>query len=218
LTPVGLLNRSFEPEILDGPEVPEAARVRAYQELQRTHRWLGNTTAILRLLRSDPLPIRRVLDIGCGHGALLQRVRSEFGVEVVGFDLYPAPADSPVAILTGNAVTDPLPCADVALTVCMAHHLSEADLIGLIHNVSRSCRRLIILDLVRHWIPLALFQTFVGPLLCSLNAHDGAVSVRRSYTPRELRGVVGKALEGSTGKVRHTVSPFYIRQVVDISW
>lgn len=214
----GLLHRSFEPEILDGHSVPEAARVKAYLELQRTHRWLGNTSAILRLLRRDPLPIRRVLDIGCGHGALLQRVRRDLGTEVVGFDLHAAPADAPVTVLTGNAVTDPLPCADVAISVCVAHHLSEADLIRLIRNVSGSCRRFILLDLVRHWMPLALFRTFVGPLLDNLNAHDGALSLRRSYTPCELRNVVDEALAGSTGKAQHRVSPFYIRQVVDISW
>jgi len=213
-----MLDRSLEPEILDSHSVPEAARVRAYEELQRTHQWLGNTSAILRLLRRDPLPISRVLDIGCGHGALLQRVRRELGTEVVGFDLHAAPANAPVTILTGNAVTDPLPRADVAISVCVAHHLSEADLIGLIRNVSGSCRRFILLDLVRHWMPLALFQTFVCPLLDGLNAHDGVLSLRRSYTPRELRSVVEKALEGSTGHVQHRVSPFYIRQVVDISW
>jgi SAM-dependent methyltransferase len=211
-------SRSFESEILDGPCISEAVRARAYQQLHRTHRCLGNTSAILRLLRRDPLPIRRVLDLGCGQGALLQRIRHQIGAEVIGFDLHPAPADAPVPILTGNAVTDLLPGADVALAVCMAHHLSEADLIGLIRNVSRSCRRLILLDLVRHRLPLVLFQTFVCPLLSGLNAHDGVLSLRRSYTPPELRHVVDKALDGSTGKVQHSVSPFYIRQVADISW
>jgi 2-polyprenyl-3-methyl-5-hydroxy-6-metoxy-1,4-benzoquinol methylase len=213
-----LLSRSVEFEILDDPGICEAVRVKAYQQLQRTNRWLGNTSAIFRLLRRDPLPIRRVLDIGCGHGALLRQVRRRLGAEVIGFDLRPAPADAPVPVLTGNAVTDLLPRADVALAVCMAHHLSEEDLIGLIRNVSRSCRRLILLDLVRHWLPLMLFQTFVCPLLGGLNAHDGILSLRRSYTPRELRSVVDRALAGSTGKVQHSVSSFYIRQVVDISW
>jgi hypothetical protein len=33
-----------------------------------------------------------------------------------------------------------------------------------------------------------------------------------------MRCAVDSALNGSGGKVRHTVAPFYIRQVVDISW
>ena len=100
----------------------------------------------------------------------------------------------------------------------MAHHLSGANLVRLIRNVSRSCRRFIVLDLVRHRLPLALFRSFVCPFLGSLNAKDGATSIRRSYTPQEMRCVVDTALDGSGGEVRHTVAPFYIRQVVDISW
>jgi hypothetical protein len=33
-----------------------------------------------------------------------------------------------------------------------------------------------------------------------------------------MRRVVGTALQGTGGRVRHTVAPLYIRQVVDISW
>jgi len=123
-----------------------------------------------------------------------------------------------VPIFTGNAVTEPLPRADVALAVYMAHHLSGGELIQLIRNVSCSCRRFIVLDLVRHRLPLALFRGFVCPFLGSLNAKDGATSIRRSYTPEEMRCVVDTALDGSGGEVRHTVAPLYIRQVVDISW
>ena len=212
------LSRSVDTELLEDPSLPDAAVARAYRELQGTHSWLGNTAALLRLLCQDPIPIRSVLDIGCGHGGLLQEIRQRLGAEVIGFDLRPAPADAPVPILTGDAVTEPLPRADVAVAVCMVHHLSEGDLIRLIQNVSRSCRRFIVLDLVRHRLPLALFRTFVCPFLGTLNAKDGATSIRRSYTPREMRCAVDAALDGSGGKVRHTVAPFYIRQVVDISW
>ena len=215
---LGCLSRSADTELLEDLSLPDVTVARAYRELQRTHHWLGNTAALLRLLRQDPIPIRSVLDIGCGHGGLLQEIRRMLGAEVIGFDLRPSPAAAPVPILTGDAVTEPLPRADVAVAVCMVHHLSEGNFIRLIRNVSLSCRRFIVLDLVRHPLPLALFQTFVCPFLGSLNGQDGVTSIRRSYTPREMRRVVDSALDGSGGKVRHTVAPFYIRQVADISW
>jgi SAM-dependent methyltransferase len=215
---LGSLPRSADAEILDSNEVAEEERVRAYRQLHRTHQWLGNTAAILKLLRHDPLPVRRVLDIGCGHGLLLQQIRRDTGAEVVGFDLHPAAPGAPVSIVSGNAVSDPLPRADVALAVCMAHHLSEDEVVGMIRNVSRSCRRFILLDLVRHPLPLLLFRTFVCPLLDPINAQDGVTSLQRAYTPQELRRIAERALEGSGGKLRHSVSPLYIRQVVDFSW
>jgi hypothetical protein len=113
---------------------------------------------------------------------------------------------------------DPLPRADVAISVCLLHHLSEGEIVDLIRNVAKSCRRLILLDLVRHWIPLTLFRVFVAPFLHPINAADGLTSVKRSYTPRELRAIVDKAVKGSNARVDHTIAPFYVRQVIDIEY
>ncbi len=212
------LPRSFEPEILDDSSVPLAARIQSYRQLHLTHRWLGNTAAVLRLLRGDPLPIHTILDIGCGHGALLHHLHRQLGTHVIGLDLVPAPPHAPVPIVTGNAVTDPLPSADVALSVCMAHHLSEPELIALIRNVSRTSRRLIILDLVRHRLPLFLFQTFVSPFLIPINAQDGTTSLRRAYTPAEFRRIAQAAIHGTSARLTHTIHPLRFRQLIDISW
>jgi SAM-dependent methyltransferase len=212
------MDRQDVMELLEDPSLPDDEVARAYRSLALTHRWLGNTAAILRQLRNNQSPVRKVLDIGCGQGALLHEIRRKLGVEVVGFDLRPAPQSALVPILMGDAVVDPLPSADVALAVCLAHHLSERDIIRLIRNVSRSSRRFILLDLVRHRLPLVLFRTFVCPFLPRINVVDGSISIRRSYTPRELRGIVAEALDGSGARVRHTVAPLYIRQMVDICW
>jgi hypothetical protein len=149
---------------------------------------------------------------------LLEEIHEKLGLRVIGFDLRAAPESTPVPILKGNAVTDPLPSADVTLAVCMVHHLSEAEIVALIRNVSRASHRLIILDLVRHWLPLWLFRIFVSPFLTRINAVDGVTSVRRAYTPAELSRIVATAVEGTGARVRHTVAPFYIRQIVEISW
>jgi hypothetical protein len=88
----------------------------------------------------------------------------------------------------------------------------------MIRNVGRCCRRFILLDLVRHPIPLLLFRLFVAPLVCGIGAEDGRRSIRRSYTPVEMREIARSALAGSAGTFRLSVAPFYIRQVVDISY
>jgi SAM-dependent methyltransferase len=215
------MQRCEDPELMDAEDASEEDLAESYRQLQSTNWWLGNTAAVLRLLRRPPMMFKRVLDIGCGQGGLLLEIRKHFNVDVIGFDLRPAPAQSPVPILSGNAVTDALPEVDVAICAMMAHHLSEAELAGLIYNVSRSCPRLILLDLVRHPMPLWLFRVFVTPFLGRINALDGQTSIRRAYTAVEMREIVAGALRAGDRPVkslRHTVTPLWTRQVVDISW
>ena len=211
------MERSFEPEILDGDGISEELAARAYGELTTIHRLLGNTRCLLRSLRQDPLPIRRVLDIGCGRGGVLKEITRELGVEGVGVDRA-RPGNGSSGIVKADAVRDRLPQADVGFSVFVAHHLSDVELVQMIRNVRRSCRRLVLLDVVRGWLPLALFRTFVAPFVSPITAADGQTSIRRAYAPRELRAVVADALAGTDARFRHSVAPFGLRQVVDISY
>jgi 2-polyprenyl-3-methyl-5-hydroxy-6-metoxy-1,4-benzoquinol methylase len=212
------MNRSHETEILDG-DVPDDVVIRAHRDLDRLHGFLGVTAAFTAAIRSDPLPVRRVLDVGCGHGGLLLQLQRKLGLDVVGVDLRPPPANTvPFPILRADAVRDPLPEADVAICNWLAHHLSEEEFILLIKNVGRSSRRFIIFDLVRNRLPLVLFRTFIAPFLTAVNAADGCTSIRRAFTPDEMGAMVGKALAGSGSTFRYSRTPFRSRQVVDIRY
>jgi len=208
--------RSTAPELGDDPNLDEETLQVLYSDVTATHRWLGNTRVVLRALERNPFPVQRVLDIGCGRGDLLVEIRRRLNVEAIGIDLRRLQKRPPLPILNGDAVRQALPHADVALAVAMIHHLSECDVVELIRNVARSARRFIILDFVRHALPLALFRLAVHPFLSRVAAHDGMQTLRRSYTVAELSGLVGTALGGRSADVRHTVGPFYTRQMVDI--
>src|SRR5450759_3818303 len=129
----GEMQRSFEEEILDGGgQLPEML-ARAHRKLSLTHRLLGNHAAILRALRRDRQTVRRVLDIGCGHGGLLEVVRRQTGAEVLGVDLRPPEGKAEAfPILKLDAVRDALPQADVAISVCLAHHLADEEFVEMI--------------------------------------------------------------------------------------
>ena len=207
------MERSFEPELLDTERFPDAVVARAYRDLTRLHRFLGHTPALIRAIRQDPLPVRRVLDIGCAHGAVLAEIRKRLGVEVIGADLRP-PADALVPVVALDAVRDRLPDADIAISICLAHHLSDAELAALIRNAGRSCRRFILVDLVRHRLPLTLFRVFVAPFFSPVAVADGMASVRRAYTPVEFARVARE-----TGvRFRHTVALGYSSQTLDITY
>jgi SAM-dependent methyltransferase len=206
--------RSYEAEILDGPDIPEDVRERCYRDLARTQRWLGNWDTVAELLRRDPVPVRSVLDIGCGHGALARELRKRLGVIATGVDTRPPLRLDDVPILQADAVRDPLPRADAAVSLMLAHHLSAEDLAALIRNVGRSCRRFVILDLVRSRVPILLFRAFVAPWIDPINVADGVRSIERAYTVAEMR-----ALVAATGVAfRHYVAPFGIRQIIDINY
>ncbi len=215
-----LRERLDKPELLDSEAVDGETLKRSYRELQRLHLWLGNTAAILDRLRAGGRRLK-VLDIGCAQGALLAVIRERLGHEGIGFDLRSMPVDASIPIVEGNAVTDALPRADVALSVVMAHHLDRRELKAMIVNVSRSADRLILLDLVRHRVPLTLFRLFVAPLLSRINALDGATSIRRAFTRVELGAIFAEAIKESgrpVERLTHHVATLWTRQIVDVQW
>ena len=159
------------------------------------------------------------MDIGCATGLVLKDVQRRLGVKGIGVEINPHPLiAAPVTIVKADARRDPLPRADIAYCMCLGHHLCETGVAEMVRNVGRSCRRFLIVDLVRHPLPLGLFRVAIAPFVCRINAEDGCRSIRRSYTPEELGRIVTHALSGAGGTYRHTVAPFYARQVIDISY
>jgi SAM-dependent methyltransferase len=213
------MQRSRMPEVMDDPSVPDGVWVRFHRDLSRLDRLLGNHQTIIRTLQADHNPISTVLDIGCGSGELLRAVRDKLHVKVRGVDLRgPRTPQDDLEILQADAVREPLPEADVAVSVYVIHHLGERQIVDLIRNVGRSSRRLILLDLVRHWLPLILYRVFLYPMFDPVVASDGCQSIRRAYTPKELRTLVEEALQGSGASFSHKVSPWRSNQLVDIRW
>ena len=211
--------RIDEMELLENPAVPDPVASRAYRDMASIHHWLGNVRFVIDALRRETLPVRRVLDVGCGPGLVLHRVSRALQVEALGVDVRPRKKISaPVKIIRADACRETLPRADVAFCMYLCHHLNPADVVRLIRNVSRSCRRFILLDLVRHPLPLALFRMFVAPLICRMDAEDGRRSIRRSYTPGELRELTSEALAGSPATFEIRVGPLWLRQVIDIRY
>jgi len=205
------VKRSLEPELMDSPDVQGPVLEIFHRDLVFIHKCLGTFPTIERFIRADPRPVRRVMDIGCGSGALLDYLRRRMNVEVIGVDRKPV-ATPGIEVVAADALAGPLPEADVAVTTLMAHHLTPEQNIALIRNVSRSCRRLIVHDLIRHPLPLALFTLFICPLIGREAAVDGRQSIRRAYTPDEFR-----QLAANTGAAfTMDVSPFRSRQIVDI--
>jgi 2-polyprenyl-3-methyl-5-hydroxy-6-metoxy-1,4-benzoquinol methylase len=75
------MERYFEREILERSGVSKEEASRSCRELAIIHRLLGNTGYLIHALPSDPWPVTRVLDVGCGSGELLRDVTRALDVE-----------------------------------------------------------------------------------------------------------------------------------------
>ncbi len=200
---------------MDSADVRGPVLDKFHRDLNFVNKCLGTFPTIERFIRDDPKPVRRVLDVGCGGGALLEYLQKRLGVEVIGVDQKP-PDNASVPIIAADAVTEPLPEADVAICTLTAHHLTPEQIVALIRNVSRSCRRFIIHDLIRHPLPLVLFTVFLCPLIGREAAVDGRQSIRRAYTPEEFKQIVRTAISGTNATFTTDVSRFLSRQILDI--
>jgi len=200
---------------MDSPDLTGPVLDKFHRDLNFVNKLLGTFPTIERFIRNDDQPIHRILDVGCGGGALLAYLHRRMGVDVIGVDQKP-PATTSVPVIQADAVMDKLPDADVAVCTLTAHHLTPEQIIALIRNVSRSCRRFIIHDLIRHPLPLALFTVFLCPLIGHEAAADGRLSIRRAYTPQELADMARTSLAGTNGSFTTDVSPVRSRQIVDI--
>jgi SAM-dependent methyltransferase len=211
------MKRSLDPELMDSPDVKGPVLDKFHRDLNFIHKCLGTFPTIERFIRRDDRQVRRVIDIGCGGGALLEYLRKRMNVDVIGIDQKP-PDHSKVKIVAGDGVTERLPNADIAVCSLLCHHLTPEQNIAMIRNVGRSCRRFIIQDLIRHPMPLVLFTLFLCPLIGREAAVDGRQSIRRAFTPEEFRDLVAAALEGTGATFAIDVSPFLSRQIIDIRY
>jgi SAM-dependent methyltransferase len=207
--------RSLQPELMDSPDVKGPVLDKFHRDLNFIHKCLGTFPTIERFIRNDDKPVRRIMDVGCGGGALLEYLARRMNVEAVGVDLKPGES-AKVPIIRADAVSERLPDADIAVCSLLAHHLTPEQNMALIRNVGRSCRRFLIQDLIRHPMPLVLFTVFLCPMIGREAAVDGRQSIRRAFTPGEFRELVRTALAGTGATFSTDVSPFLSRQIIDI--
>jgi len=209
--------RSLEAEIMDQPDQPAEIARKFHRDLKLIHALMGNWRVPVERLKQGDRP-RSVIDIGCGDGALLNYLRRELGLsEVTGVDLKPPDGSVPgVPVMALDATLDPLPRADAAVCVMVLHHLTDQQLTALLRNAARSVNRLVCVDPVRHWLPMALYTALLCPLLSRVGRADGKQSIRRAFRPEELQKLAESALASTGAVISVTTAPLRSKLVMDI--
>jgi SAM-dependent methyltransferase len=192
-----LSHRSEDPELLD-EGVPTEEALRSLGDLRFVNRWLGNRERLLAAVRPalEASPAPSLLDVGCGSGDVPVWIASQFArpVRVVGVDLKALHLQAAPEALRGVvADVHRLPFADGRFDVVTAslflHHFDGPDVARVLRELYRVVRRaLVVNDLRRARVPYA-FGRATFPLLfrSRISVEDGLLSIRRAFTPAELR-------------------------------
>ena len=221
LMPAMLTRWTATPERVDREELLDLGRGsieevrRSLADLDRINRWLGGRAPLRRFLfprmaAAARRPLR-VLDVGTGSASgAVEIVRWSRGqgidTQVVALDrsgrhlsiAQEAAGDYPEIRFTQADVLA-LPFADGSFDfVCstlLLHHFAPAALQELLPKLWRLSRGSLILnDLVRGRVPAWFFEA-ASPFFARsrLTKHDGRASIRRAYTPPEVRRVLDEA-------------------------
>jgi SAM-dependent methyltransferase len=209
---VTLLGTKLVPARVDRPEwldlgVGSLADVRAsFVDIWRINRYLGGLIPLHRYLyprlRQHP---GSVADIGAGSGHIAIAIarwtkQEQLPVTVTALDIAPrnlAIAQtltqdvSNIHLIQADAITLPLApkSVDYVISSLFLHHLTPEQVVTFLRSSFGVARHALIMsDLVRGWLPMVGFK-LSQPIFARhpMTRYDGMVSIRRAYTPRELK-------------------------------
>ena len=207
--------RSYELEHLDKGDYTPEEYEGCLAELRRVNRWLGDSRALRRSvlpdIARDVLREFSLLDVGAGTGELLREValwsrRRGTTARLVGLELNGRAAAGlaeesrefwEVESVRGDALRLPFAAGAFDYVMCslFTHHFRDEACVRVLAEMARvAARRVYVIDLHRH--PVAYyFYTTAGRLLLHnrLVREDGALSILRSFRPRELRVLAERA-------------------------
>jgi ubiquinone/menaquinone biosynthesis C-methylase UbiE len=210
-----LSSRSYELEHLDLGDYTPQEYEGCLVELRRINEWLGDASALRRSLFPE---VERagsksfsLLDVGAGSGYLLRVAarearRRSLTARLTGLELdaratraiiEESRAFPEIAAVRGDATR--LPFADGAFDYAscslFTHHFKDEGVVAVLGEMARVARRRIfVIDLHRHALAYFLYTT-VGKIFLHnrLIREDGALSIRRSFRPDELRELAQRA-------------------------
>jgi ubiquinone/menaquinone biosynthesis C-methylase UbiE len=206
------MRRVDRAEILDSDACSAAEVQAALAVIGRINRRFGGVSTSQKLVeeaaRALGMTRLSMLEVAAGSGEVPEIVRHNLALSGIALDItlldaahshLPRGNRSVVA----NALYLPFSDGSFDLVSCnlFAHHLTSEQLRQFVKEGLRVCRRaLLINDLVRHPIHLALVYASFPIMRSRVAWLDGLTSVRRAYTPSEIRQIM--ANHGSSSNAR----------------
>lgn len=196
------MQRIDSEEILDSNTCPPAEVESSLRDLCRINRWFGGVATTRDLIAQVSAETGKkhfsILEVASGFGQVPRAAGQQLAakgirLDVTDLDRMPTHLARGHRALVADALALPFSDSSFDLVSCslFAHHLQPRDLSKFAEEALRVSRcALLINDLIRH--PLHLALVYAGfPLMRSyVSRVDGVASVRRAYVPSEMRQIL----------------------------
>jgi SAM-dependent methyltransferase len=213
------------PELLDDDLGTRDEIQSSLADLRRINRWFGGISTSQHLLsrvfdRAQQSTLS-VLEVGGATGDTPAELVSRFrthgkSLEYTIVDRSPAHLNGRFRSIAGDAVALPFRDAsfDVVSCALLVHHFAPEEIIRFVRDALRVARHAVVInDLRRTSMHLALIYAGMPLYRSRLTRHDTVASVRRAYTPGELRKLIGSNFTNSV-----ELSTYYLYRMGVIVW
>ncbi|MBT8204291.1 MAG: methyltransferase domain-containing protein [Eudoraea sp.] len=204
----GFKERTTEPEIMDDADLHHELLNAVLRDVSVANRLLGGNriteNAVAQILKEHPAQLHRILDVGCGEGAMLRKLaqlcrRHGYKAEFLGLDL----SESSISLARKNSKAYPeieyvagdlleanpqqIQC-DIALCTLTLHHIPTAKVPAFLEHMAKTARLAVLVnDLQRSRLAYYLFKAFsVIFIKTKVARHDGLVSIKKGFRRKEL--------------------------------
>jgi ubiquinone/menaquinone biosynthesis C-methylase UbiE len=205
-------------ELLDAGSGTPAEIATALSDLRHINQWFGGIAAtrsmISRVSRKASGGSLSLLEVAAGAGYVPETVSvrmRKLGVQLRVTLLDRAhshlkTAGNGTAAVAGDALALPFADASFDLVSCclFAHHLEPEEVVQFVNEGLRVCRTAVIInDLVRDPIHLALVYLSLPLYRSRFTHHDAPASVRRAYTVAEMHQILQRTTAETVEIQRH---------------
>jgi ubiquinone/menaquinone biosynthesis C-methylase UbiE len=220
------VQRINTPELLDTDNCPPAEAAASLHDLSRINRWFGGVATTRKLIKrvASATGQKRftVLEVAAGYGEVPKEAARQLAPEGIALEItyldrmrsHLLPRDRAVV---ADALALPFPDSSFDLVSCslFAHHLEPDELARFGAEALRVSRRAVLInDLIRSPIHLALVYAGFPLMRSYVSRLDGVASVRRAYVPEEMRQILSSGAETA----RIEISGHFLFRMGVIMW
>jgi ubiquinone/menaquinone biosynthesis C-methylase UbiE len=201
------MQRVVTQEILDSAACPPREVEKSLRDLCRINRWFGGVATTRKMIERVASATGKkhfsLLEVAAGFGEVPRTAGQQLAdkgitLDITDLDRAPSHLQRGHRALVADALALPFPdnSFDLVSSSLFAHHLEPAELASFANEALRVSRIAVLInDLVRH--PLHLALVYAGfPLMRSyVSRVDGVASVRRAYLPAEMRKILSDGVQ-----------------------